>query len=173
MTKFAPENQPLVLTNPSCQGTPCQFISACSIQNKAIITNLNVCRIEQRPTFSRVCCDITIPLRVTYKDTDGQCCHATSHITCHQDVILFTPEDSIFPYEILATASANAPTGTVTRDGQICATVCCTAITKVCTETDLLIPTYGVAVAPSAVNFREDACREFFNLPLYPRGNDH
>jgi len=83
---------------------------------------------------------------------------------------MFVPGESIFPFEVLATASANAPSGHV-QNGSICITLCATAITKVVTETDLLVPTYGISIAPPSVNFREDACKEFFDLPLYPRGN--
>jgi len=168
MTKHTLENKMLEI-NERTLPPPARFLSASSAQISAKISNLNVTRIKQRPTFARVSCDITVPLRLTYECAQGNCYEATSQIATHQDVVLFAPGESIFPVEILATSSASALSGTA-ANGNIHATICCTVITRVVTDTDLLIPTFGLAVTPPGVNFRDDACKEFFDLPLYPRG---
>jgi len=169
MAKYTLENSPLDITDRSLP-PPVRFINATSAQNNAAITNLSVSRLRERPTFARVSCDVTVPLRVTYECAQGNRWEGPSQVTCRQDVVLFAPGESIFPFEVMATASASAPSG-FARNGEITATVCCTVITKVVTDTDLLIPSYGLAIAPPCTNFREDACKEFFDLPLYPMGN--
>jgi len=45
-----------------------------------------------------------------------------------------------------------------------------TVITKVVADTDLLVPAYGICPAPKAVDFEQEASKEFFDLPLYPQG---
>ena len=148
---------------------PVRFISAESTQTKALITDLSVTRIEERPTFARVCCDITVPLEVCFECAEGRRHVGTSQICGSQDVVLYVPGESVLPFEIVAIASCSAPVGTVVN-GRIIATLCTTTIIKVVTDSDILIPTYGFAPPPPAVSFAEDVCRGFFELPLYPLG---
>ncbi len=43
-----------------------------------------------------------------------------------------------------------------------------TVITKVVAQTDILVPAYGYAPAPKAIDYETDAFNTFFELPLYP-----
>jgi len=49
-------------------------------------------------------------------------------------------------------------------------TACVTLITKVVADTDLLLPTYGYCRVPDAVDYENQVCNKFFELPLYPSG---
>lgn len=149
---------------------PVRFIESSSTQVTARISNLQVTRIQDRPTFCRVRCNVTTPMSIEFECAQGTLQRGTTQHMCSHDVVLFVPEQSIFPFDIVATSSTNVPVGTVDANGRIVATVCCTTIIKVITETDLLIPSYGFATPPPAIEFSEDACRGFFDLPLYPRG---
>lgn len=164
------ENFPLELQGSTRLPPPVRFISAQSTSSHARVTNLSITRIRERPNFARVRCDVEIPLRVCYECADRmehECC---ATVCVHEDIVLFIPGDSQFPFEIAATATAQATQGRV-HSGEICATICCTVITKVVTEADLLLPTYGHLPPPGCVSFTQDACREFFDLPLYPQGD--
>ena len=150
--------------------TPAHFISVQSFQNNAKITDLKVSRIQERPTFARVSCNVTIPLLVRYRCDQHIEHQFESQTTIHEDVVLFVPGDSIFQFEIVANASSNGIAGRVVN-GEIETTLCSTIVTKVVTQADILIPTYGHLPPPEAVTFAQDACRGFFDLPLYPLGS--
>jgi len=89
---------------------------------------------------------------------------------CSHDVVLFVPGEAMFPCEIISQTSANTPNARIDAQGNISGTVCLTTIIKVMTDADILIPSYGFAPPPPAVSFDDDACRGFFDLPLFPRG---
>ena len=148
---------------------PVKFISADSIYPSAEISNLNISRIQERPTFARVTCDLNVPIQVVYEDQTGSRHVGRTNIAATEDIILFVPGESIFPFEIVCRAQAVAPAGKVVN-GDVVATVCLTMVMKVVTEADILLPTYGHVPAPPAVSFEEDACKGFFDLPLYPTG---
>ena len=151
---------------------PVRFLGAQSHQTSGNISNLEITPIRERPNFARIRCDVTIPLRVRYECAAREQHECSSHITLHEDIILFTPSDSIFPFEVVANTSCQATTGRV-QDGDIVATLCSTVIIKIVTQADILLPTYGHVPPPPAVNFSEDACRGFFDLPLYPVGQSN
>jgi len=162
------ENVPLVI-NERTLPPPVRFISAVTMQTEAPISNLEISRLKERPSFARISCDVTTPMKVCFECAAGQRHEGTCDVKCHHDVIMYVPGESIFPFEITAQSSASAPTARVDTSG-ITATVCSTAIIKVITNTDMLIPVFGHAPPGEAISFREDACKEFFELPLYPVG---
>jgi len=149
---------------------PYKFTSATSSHVEARVSNLAITRIPERPEFARVKCCVTIPMRVMFEDCNGQKCTAESHITIKEDVIMFVPKHSIFPFEVRAVASVNCPVGKISGEKVCTATACYTIITKVTATTDLLIPTYGFCQVPKAVDFETHECEDFFDLPLYPSG---
>ena len=149
---------------------PYKFISASSTGAWAEVANLRVDRLAERPVFARIRCNVIIPVRVTFADADGEEHNAESKITMPQDVVMYVPEASMFPFEIVAAASVHCTEGRWTEAGMFIVTACMTIITKVIAETDLLIPAYGFCPSPRSIDFREEMCNGFFDLPLYPSG---
>ena len=149
---------------------PCTFTGATSTQVGAYVTGLQVTRLEERPCFARVRCKVTVPLKVTYTDAGGEEHISDSQITLPQDILLYIPEASVFPFEIVAVASCNCMAGRFTEADTVNCTVCLTIILKVIAETDLLIPAYGYCPSPKAIDYEAQVCNKFFDLPLYPSG---
>jgi len=172
MRQETAENTKLQLSNISPKGAtaPFKFISANSMKPVACVKDLIITRLEQRREFARVRCTVIIPMCVVFEDFKGERCTAESQIKVTQDVIMFVPRDSVFPFEVKAAASAACPSGRACGDNAFVVTACITLVLKITADTDLLIPTYGFCAAPPAVNFETRECDEFFDLPLYPSG---
>jgi len=149
---------------------PLAFQTAKSTQIEGNVSGLKVTRLEGRPCFARIECDVTVPLKVNYRCDEGIDHMADSSITVHEDIVMYVPEASVFPFEVVASASCNAPNGRFEDDQNFTCTACITIITKVVAETDLLIPAYGFCPSPKAVDFESEVCNKFFDLPLYPSG---
>lgn len=149
---------------------PLKFISAVSTQKCGMVSDLSILRLEERQSFARIKCKVTIPLRVTFEDHSCEKHTAESQIVQPLDVILYVPNASVFPFEVTAVASCNCPTGRFTDHNTCVVTSCLTVILKVTADTDLLLPTYGFCPSPSAIDFEREACGDFFELPLYPSG---
>lgn len=159
---FYPENPALPLT----------FTSARSISTKGIISNLSVDRLQDRPKCARVQATVTIPIEVLYTDANGVEGVAKSSISVNQDVILFVPQPSIIPYEIDAVASFVSPEGTYVSQTEMTISGCLTVILKVVMEVELLIPSYGYCAIPPCQEYTHEICTGFFELPLFPQGNN-
>lgn len=166
------ENTKLLLSgfSPRNPSPPFKFISAQSMQRDAQVADLTITRLHERPEFARIRCTVTIPMRITFEDSKGVQCTAKSYIKVPEDVIMYVPRSSIFPFEVKAVASVNCPSGRLYGDNAFTVTACSTVIVKITADTDLLIPTYGLCTAPPAVCFEKRECDEFFDLPLYPSG---
>ena len=149
---------------------PFTFVNATSTQVEAAVTDLYVTRLEERPCFARIKCNITVPVQVTFLDANGTSHVAKSEIKVHEDIIMYVPEASVFPFEIVAVASCSSVFGSFDSATVCHCTACLTILTKVVADTDLLIPTYGYCSTPDAIDFEEQACNKFFELPLYPSG---
>jgi hypothetical protein len=165
------EHERLVLRNvPSEAVQPFTFVCGTSTQIDACVRNLCVDRLEERPCFARIKCDVVVPIQVTFRDSLGNCYTASSEVTVHEDIVMYVPEASMFPFEIVATASCSCPSGCFDEQGNCCANECLTVITKVIAETDMLVPSYGYSPTPDAVDYEEQICGRFFDLPMYPNG---
>ena len=166
------ENTTLILSNisPTSPKSPYKFISAVSTKTAVVVSDLAMDRLEGRPEFSRIRCFVTIPLCVTFEDSSGQKHTAESHMNVGVDVILYVPKDSIFPFEVKATAAINCQNGKASGDNAFVVTASYTLIIKITATTDLLLPTYGFCQTPRAVDFQQDERNEYFDLPLYPSG---
>ena len=156
--------------NPHNPSSPLKFLDAMCTRTDATVRDLQICRIEERPSFARIKCKINIPVQVNFNDANNVRSTAESEITVMEDVVLFVPSPSIFPFEVVANTSCNCPVGTYVGNNSFNVTACITIITKVVAKTDLLIPTYGFCPSPSCVEFEEEVCDRFFDLPLYPSG---
>ena len=154
--------------NPS---PPFKFVGAHSLRPAAIVSDVSIARLKERPEFARVKCTVTIPLRVDLEDLKGEQFTAESRISVAEDVVLFVPKNSIFPFEVKATAAiTDASASGKISDDSVTASICYTIITKIIADTDLMIPCYGFCPTPHAVDFEKCECNEFFDLPLYPSG---
>jgi hypothetical protein len=152
--------------------TPVTFISGRSVTTKGIISNLFVDRLEDRPNFARVRCDITVPVQVTYVDANGVEGTGSAQLGVHKDIILFVPEASIIPFSIESVVSAVIPEGIFDLQAgetlSFTCDVCLTVILKVVIEVELLVPSYGYAHIPPCQDFTQEVCTGFFDMPLFP-----
>ena len=166
------ENYSLTLTNfnPANPTAPLNFISGNSVGSSATVSNLVITRFDDKPNFARVQANINIPVTVTYTDATNTPGTATGTITVNQDVILYVPQPSLTPIDVVAFGSAiiagatyNATTGGFTISA------CLTTILKVVAVVDVLIPSYGYTPIPPCTPYTGDeVCPGVFDLPLYP-----
>jgi len=166
------ENYSLTLTdfNPANPATPLTFVSGNSNGSTATVTGLTITRFEDRPNFARVQANVNIPVVVTYTDANNVPGTANGTVTISQDVVLYVPQPSLTPIDVIAFGSVvltngtyNPTTGGFTVDG------CVTTILKVVAVVDVLVPSYGYCPIPPCTPFTtEDVCPGVFDLPLYP-----
>jgi hypothetical protein len=149
---------------------PLAFLGATSTQVQAEVSNLQITRLEERPSFARVQCSVTVPLKVTYRNNSGVTGTADGSASVNEDIVMYVPEASVFPFEIIVAASCNSSVGEFIATDTARCTLCMTVITKVVAETDLLVPVYGYCPSPEAIDFEQQFCDRFFDLPLYPSG---
>ena len=152
---------------------PLRFISAASSNSAAVVDDLVITRLEERPVFARIRCNIAVPMRVNFEDIGGKRISAISSFSVPQDVIMYVPDASIFPFEVTASASCTCTSGRFVEPNVFQVNASLTLIIKVATETDLLVPAYGICPTPKAVDFETEVSQGFFDLPLYPRGREH
>lgn len=166
------ENYNLTLTNfnPANPTTPLSFVSGDSIGGTATVSGLVITRFEDRPNFARVQANINIPVTVTYTDATNQPGTATGTITIPQDVVLYVPQPSLTPIDVIAFGSAVISSGTYNpTTGGFTITACVTTILKVVAVVDVLVPSYGYCPIPPCTPFTgNDVCPGVFDLPLYP-----
>ena len=159
VTNFNPENPALPLT----------YISAYSTNTPAQVTNLVITRFDDRPNFARVQADINIPVIVTYTDANGVTGTATATVTVSQDVIMYVPQPSIVPVNVIAFANISSTIGTFVGDNTFNVTLCLTLILKVVADVDVIIPSYGYTAIPPCTPFTGDeVCPGMFDMPLFP-----
>jgi len=166
------ENYSLTLTNftPSNPATPLTFVSGSSVVGSATVSNLVITRFDDRPNFARVQANINVPVNVTYTDANGVPGTATGTITVNQDVVLYVPQPSLTPIDVVAFGSAVIASGTYNpTTGGFTISVCLTTILKVVAVVDVLVPSYGYTPIPPCTPYTGDeVCPGVFDLPLYP-----
>lgn len=159
----------LTSTVPANVVPPFTFISARSTTTNGVISNLVVTPSNDRPGCSRVQANVTIPIQVAFTDANGVSATGVGTITIARDVLLFIPEPSVIPYEIVAVVNAVSAEGTYVNDATFEITYCVTIILKVIMDVELLVPSYGYCFIPPCQEFQEEICDGFFDLPLFPR----
>lgn len=166
------DNYSLTLTdfNPANPVAPLSFISGSSVGSTATVTNLVITRFDDRPNFARVQANINIPVTVTYTDVNNIPGTATGTITLTQDVVLYVPQPSLTPIDVIAFGSAVIASATYnTETGGFNISACVTTILKVVATVDVLVPSYGYTPIPPCTPFTgNDVCPGVFDLPLYP-----
>ena len=165
------ENYQLEVTNfnPANPTLPLNYISAYSTNVQPTVRNLVITRFDDRPNFARVEADIDIPVIVTYTDANNVTGTGTATVTIHQDVVLYVPQPSIMPINVVAFANASSTIGTFTGDSTFNVTLCVTLILKVVAEVDVIVPSYGYTPIPPCTPYTGDeVCPGMFDMPLYP-----
>ena len=166
------ENYSLTLTNfnPANPVAPLTFVSGNSFGGSATVSNLVITRFDDRPNFARVQANVNIPVTVTYTDANGTPGTATGTITVTQDVIMYVPQPSLTPIDVIAFGSAVIATATYNPEtGGFTVSACVTVILKVVAVVDVLVPSYGYCPIPPCTPFTgDDVCPGVFDLPLFP-----
>ncbi len=161
----------LTSNTPANPAFPLTFVSARSTTTQATLSNVSIERLADRPNFARVQATVGIPVEVIYTDANGVEGVGTGVASFSQDVILFVPEPSIIPYSLDAVVSLVAPEGTYIPENSFSVTACTTIILKIVMDAELLIPSYGYAALPPCNEYSQEVCSGFFELPLFPGGN--
>jgi len=159
-----------LLDLPSDLEFPLKILGARSVQACADLTDLRVSRLNNRRNFARVRADLCFPITVDVEDANGKCITACADVKENLDVVMFVPTSSVFPFQVVAQSAMTCSEGSCLGSGTVELVVCMTLITKVVSDVDLLIPTYGICPSPIASCFTDEVCREFFDLPLFPKG---
>ena len=165
------ENYRLTVSNfnPENPALPLNYISAYSTNAPAQVSNLVITRFDDRPNFARVQGDINIPVIVTYTDANNVTGTATATVTISQDVIMYVPQPSIVPVNVVAFANVSSTIGTFVGDSTFNVTLCVTLILKVVADVDVIIPSYGYTAIPPCTPFTGDeVCPGAFEMPLFP-----
>lgn len=153
---------------PKCPAFPLTFVS-CSCYDEPTVENLVIDRFEDKPCFARVTATISIPVSVNYTDANGVSSVGKGSIVVNEDVVLYVPQPSIFPYKIEALASCVCADGEFIGNDVFSVDICITIITKVLANVDILVPSYGYCQVPACQEYTQDVCSGFFDLPLYPQ----
>ncbi len=166
------EDYQLTLTdfNPANPVTPLSFVSGNSLGQTATVSGLTITRFDDRPNFARVQATINIPVTVTYTDANNTPGTASGVVSIPQDVILYVPQPSLTPIEVVAFGSIVISSGTYNATtGGFNISACVTTILKVVATVDVLVPSYGYCPIPPCTPFTgDDICPGVFDLPLYP-----
>ncbi len=163
-------NLPLTDFTPANPTLPLTFVSARSTSTVGTVTDLQIERLPDRRRFARVQATVTVPVEVIYTDANGVQGKANSTMSFAQDIIMYIPEPSIIPFDVIAVVSVVAPDG-VYVDGEtpsFTVSGCVTIIMKIVMTVELLVPSYGYACIPQCQEYAQDVCSGFFDLPIYP-----
>ncbi|MGN0787797.1 MAG: hypothetical protein ACI4L6_01860 [Candidatus Onthoplasma sp.] len=166
------ENYSLTLTdfNPANPTAPLTFVSGSSVAGQTTVSNLVITRFDDRPNFARVQATVNIPVTVTYTDANNVAGTASGTISLQQDVVLYVPQPSLTPIDVIAFGSAVIASGTYNAEtGGFIIEACVTGILKVVAVVDVLVPSYGYCPIPPCTPFTaDDICPGVFDLPLFP-----
>ena len=149
---------------------PLTFISAKTLNVNAQVTNLIVIRLDDNPNCARVKCTVNSELTFYMTDANGLEVTAPGIVSLEKDVILYVPQDAIFPSQIEANVIIETPIGSISEDGTTATITCCTNTILRCTGmVDIIVPSYGYCTIPPCTEFDDTSvCRGLFTMPLYP-----
>ena len=160
-------NVVLTTFNPSTYTEPLTFVSG-QTTGTASISNVSVDRFDERPNFARVQATVSIPVEINYTDANGVAGTGTGFLSKNEDVVMFVPEPSIFPFSVVAFANAVITGATYLGNGTFACDVCITSILKIVVEAQILVPSYGYCPIPPCQDYTQEVCTGFFDLPLFP-----
>ncbi|MBQ9786091.1 MAG: hypothetical protein IJW25_01335 [Clostridia bacterium] len=156
---FDPPNPTLPLTFISAEGDP---------SNPAVVSDLVVTRLADRPNFANITGTVTIPLIVTYRDANGILGTGTSSVTYPISTVLFYPQPSLHPTRVEVTAQFRSQIGTFSGENTFTVTGCLQIIIKVVADVLLLIPSYGYPTIPPCQVEEVNICPGIFDSPIFP-----
>lgn len=163
---------PIQLTDITPRGAeftfPLCFVSAKTVEPTAIIREMCIERLPDRPGFARVQALIDVTLEVVFCDANGYEGKGKAIVTIKKDVVLHVPDDSIIPFTVSAQSNCIGIEGDYRGEFRFCITLCVTVIVRVIAQVQILIPTYGFCNIPPCESFADTVCDEFFSLPLFP-----
>ena len=166
------ENYSLTLSNfnPANPTAPLTFVSGNSLAGTTTVSNLVITRFDDRPNFARVQATVNVPVTITYTDANNIPGTATGTISVNQDVVLYVPQPSLTPIDVIAFGSAVIASATYdATTGGFIINACLTTILKVVAIVDVLVPSYGYTPVPPCTPYTADEiCPGVFDLPLYP-----
>lgn len=148
---------------------PFTFVGARTVTNESSVQNLTITDISDGSCNSRISCNVEIPIKVYFVDSNGVQGNGDALISVPKDVILHTAAPSIMPYEIKSTSALIANSGTYIGNNSFSLNVCVTIILKVVMQVHLLVPSYGYCYIPPCVNYNVNFCQDVFDTPLYPQ----
>ena len=155
--------------NPINPTFPLTFISAEANPNSpATISDLSITRLADRPNFANITGNVTIPLVVTYRDSNGILGTATSSTTFPFATVLFYPQPSLHPVSVEVTAQLRSQIGTYTGENQFTVTGCLQIIIKVVANVLILVPSYGYPTIPPCQIEEVNVCPGVFDSPIFP-----
>ena len=160
VTNFNPENPTLPLT----------YISTQSNSSAGVVSDLVIDRIDSCPNYANVSATITIPVTVTYRDANGIIGTGTSSIIVQKSVILFVPQPSVAPINVVASVLVSSDIGSYVSENTFSITACIQVVLKVTAPVDVLVPSYGYPCIPHCQSRPENQCPGI-NIPLYPTAN--
>lgn len=164
----------LILTvsdlTPASPTLPLTFISAeNTIGTTATTSNVVIDRLETAPNYANVSLDVTIPVTVYYRDSNGVLGQGKSTVTVSKSVILFVPQPAVSPVNITATGVLSSTIGTYTAENTFTVTGCIEVVLKVVSLVDILVPSYGYPeIPPCQASQTTSVCPGTFERPLYP-----
>ena len=166
------ENYSLTLSNfdPANPTTPLTFVSGNSLGETTTVSGVTITRFDDKPNFARVQATVNVPVTVNYTDANNTTGTATGTISIPQDVILYVPQPSLTPINVIAFGSAVISSATYNETtGGFTINACVTTILKVVAVVDVLVPSYGYCPIPPCTPYTgDDVCPGVFDLPLYP-----
>ncbi len=170
ITQSTLESLNVTLTDltPASPAEPLTFVSGKSTSSKGTISSLTVTPLSDRPGLSRVLANVSIPVQITYTDSNGVEGTGTGTITLTEDIVMCVPTGSVFPVELAATVNMASPNGTYVSGTTFTITACTTVVMKVLADVDLLVPSYGYCKIPPCTEFSQEVCQGVFDLPLFP-----
>ncbi|MCH5164365.1 MAG: hypothetical protein J1F36_05045 [Clostridiales bacterium] len=152
----------------SLQGDPPYTYVEARSSGPSQISNLIVTPISD--DRNRIQMNVTTPVTVTYRDSNGDTFTADTSVTIARDIVLNLPEDSLSPYTIEVATSLASNIGEFVGNNTVVITACVVQIIRVIVNVDVLIPSYGYCTYPSCEEFSDEVCQGLFNLPIFPSG---
>lgn len=171
MSQMELENLTITITTytPENPVFPITFVSASSTGVAPTVQNLVITRFDDRPNFSRIQCNVVIPVQVNYVDNNGASGVGTGTITVAEDVVMYVPQPALVPFTVTAFANVVATSGVYSDNNVFTVSACASIILKVIAEVDILVPSYGYCPIPPCTPYAgENVCPGVFQLPVFP-----
>lgn len=147
---------------------PLVFEKAKTASSTGILQNLQVTRLPKNEAFSRIKADCLIAFELIFKDANENKGKGFFTVAVPIDTILQVPESGHVHVTFSAQVDAICPQGKWILDNTFSVDSCINIVIKCGAVEDLVIPCYGNALVPRAIEFSERVCNGFFEKPLNP-----